>query len=64
MEELDEQERHAVLLRYFAAKTHEEIAEVLGRSATSVRRLLGRALKSLGQRLEHAKRETHGADGQ
>ncbi len=48
---LDEHERTAAVLHYFQEATGAEIAEALGVSETTARRLLGRALRQLGSRL-------------
>lgn len=48
---LEPPERKALLLRYFQERTIDEIAAEIGKSATSVRRLLGRATARLGERL-------------
>ena len=48
MEELEEDERRAVLGRFFLGRTLEEVATDLDVSATAVRRLVGRATKRLG----------------
>ena len=52
MDHLEEEEREVLLLRFYQAKTYDEIAAATGRSSSAVRRLLGRALKSLGTKLE------------
>lgn len=51
LDALSEDERQALLLRYFEERTIDEMAERLGRSATSIRRLLGKATARLGERL-------------
>ncbi len=51
MGQLEDDERQAVLLRYFQDRTIDEVAELLGKSATATRRLLGRALGRLGSLL-------------
>jgi RNA polymerase sigma factor (sigma-70 family) len=51
IEALEPEEREAILARYFADRTVDEIAASLGRSPTAVRRLLGRAVVRLGERL-------------
>jgi len=55
MAALDDEERRAILLRYFEEETIEEMAAGLGRSPTAVRRLLGRATARLGERLEEGR---------
>ena len=51
LDALDEPERTAVLLRFFAGLSLDEVAHATASSPTSVRRLLGRALATLGDRL-------------
>ncbi len=51
MTQLSDPEREAVLLRHFQDLTHVEIAQALGQSETSVRRLLNRARLKLGSAL-------------
>jgi RNA polymerase sigma factor (sigma-70 family) len=51
MDALHEDERQALLLRYFEERTLDDMAATLGTSPTSVRRLLGRAMARLGERL-------------
>lgn len=53
LEQLGEDERSALLLRYFEDRTVEEIAANLGRSPSAVRRLLGRAHLQLSDALAH-----------
>lgn len=48
LEALPDDERLALLLRHFQGRTIDEVAAHLGRSATSVRRLLARAQERLG----------------
>ena len=48
---LAEREREALLLRYWQGRTIDEIAGLTGRSPTSVRRILGRAVLRLGGRI-------------
>lgn len=57
---LGEEEREAILLRFFQDRTIDEVAETLGRSPTAVRRLLGRAAASLGSLLREGGMETSG----
>lgn len=57
---LGEEEREAILLRFFQDRTIDEIAGTLGRSPTAVRRLLGRAAASLGSLLREGGLETSG----
>lgn len=52
LQRLPEDERQALVLRFFEGRSLDELAPLLGRSATSVRRLLGRAMALLGQALE------------
>lgn len=52
MEELPREEREAMLLRHFEGRDLETIAERLGTSATSARRILGRATVRLGALLQ------------
>ena len=46
--ELPVQEREALLLRHFEGRSIDEVADALGTSATSARRLIGRATVRLG----------------
>lgn len=50
--ELEGEEREALLLRFFQDRTVDEIANLLGRSPTGTRRLLGRATARLGGLLQ------------
>ncbi|MGH9320383.1 MAG: RNA polymerase sigma factor [Vicinamibacteria bacterium] len=52
LRELDDRSRTAVVLRYFAEMSYEEIGQVLGISANFVGVLLLRARRTLRQRLE------------
>lgn len=52
MEELSPDEREILLLRFYQDRTIDEIANLVGRSPTSVRRFLGRCALRLGQLLE------------
>jgi RNA polymerase sigma-70 factor (ECF subfamily) len=52
LRELDDRSRLAVVLRYFAEMSYEEIGQVLGVSANFVGVLLLRARRTLRQRLE------------
>ena len=45
---LTEEERQAILLRFFQDRTIDEIATALETSASSARRILGRAVERLG----------------
>ena len=49
---LEEEEREALLLRFFQDLTIDEVAGRLGRSPTATRRLLGKATLRLGSRLQ------------
>lgn len=49
--ELDDEMRAAAVLHYYHDATGADIAESLGVSETTARRLLGRALRHLGERL-------------
>ncbi len=51
LEELEEEERAAILARHFQGRTLEETARDLGRSVSALRRLLGRAMARLGRSL-------------
>ena len=51
MDDLDEDERRAVLLRFFLGRTFAEIGEEIEISTTAARRLVGRATKRLGGHL-------------
>lgn len=52
IESLPEDERQVLLLRFFQEHTIDQIADLTGRSATAVRRLLGKATLRLGRDLE------------
>ena len=54
MAHLETEEREALLLRHFQERSVEEIGDLLGKSPSSVRRLLGRATVRLGARLKEA----------
>jgi len=56
MQALDADERQALLLRHFQEETIERMASSLGKSASAVRRLLGRAMAHLGENLERIRR--------
>jgi len=45
------EEREALLLRYFQEKSVEEVVIAMGRSRSTVLRILGRARVKLGQHL-------------
>ena len=49
--ELEEEEREAILMRFFEGADLAAMAERMGRSVSGVRRLLGRATNRLGARL-------------
>jgi len=51
MQELAADEREALLLRYFQDKSVEEVVAAMGRSRSTVLRILGRARVKLGQAL-------------
>jgi len=51
---LPEEEREVLLQRHFLDRTWDEIADALGRPATTVRRQAGRATKRLGEALAGA----------
>lgn len=48
MDELADEQREVLLLRFFQDRTIDEIASLTGHSATTARRLLGRAAVALG----------------
>lgn len=52
IDKMESEEREALLLRYFEDLTVDQIGETMGRSPTSVRRLLGRATVRLGDLLK------------
>ena len=54
MDALPDEQREVLLLRFFQDRTIDEIAALSGRSATTARRLLGRAALALGAMLEEA----------
>jgi RNA polymerase sigma factor (sigma-70 family) len=60
VEALEEDERAAVLLRFFQGLDLESLARELGRSPTAVRRLLGRAMARLGIQLSGWREDDHG----
>ena len=60
LEQLEDDAREVLLLRFFQGRTQGEIAELMGRSPTAVRRLLGKATLALGRKL--ASFGTDGAD--
>lgn len=49
---LEDEEREALLLRFFEDLTIDEVAGRIGRSPTMTRRLLGKAMMRLGSKLE------------
>jgi len=49
---LPENEREVLLLRFFQGRELDDIAVCLGRSVSSVRRLIGRATRALGKRID------------
>jgi len=51
---LPDEEREVLLHRHFLDRSYDEIAEVLNRPATTVRRQVGRATKRLGEALASA----------
>ena len=56
LEHLETDEREALLLHHFQERSVQEIADLLGKSPSSVRRLLGRATVRLGARIKEASR--------
>ena len=52
MDALPDEQREVLLLRFFQDRTIDEIAALTGHSATTARRLLGRAALALGAMLE------------
>lgn len=52
MEQLTEQERRVVILRFVSGRTQSEIAELIGVSQMQVSRLLSRSLKRMGEVLK------------
>jgi RNA polymerase sigma-70 factor (ECF subfamily) len=52
MDALADEERNVLLLRFHLGLTLDEAAHALGKSVGATRRLLGRALLDLAQRLE------------
>ena len=56
LERLEAEEREALLLRHFQERTVEEIGDLMGKSPSSVRRLLGRATVRLGARIKEVSR--------
>jgi RNA polymerase sigma-70 factor (ECF subfamily) len=59
IQHLDAEEHEALLLRYYQGRTIEEIADLLGRSRTSIRRILGRAALRLGTLLKTPEEDRH-----
>ena len=53
MDQLGEDHRQVVLLRYFEGLSAEETGLAMGRSAGAVRKLAARALAELGEKLTH-----------
>jgi len=51
LESLADDEREALVARFFLDRTFEEIGAAAGVSTTTARRLVGRATRSLGERL-------------
>ena len=51
---LEAEEREALLLHHFQERSVDEIADLMGKSPSSVRRLLGRATVRLGARIKEA----------
>lgn len=51
LDELADDERQALLLRYFHERTLDEVAEELGLHVSAVRRLIGRAMSRVGRAL-------------
>jgi RNA polymerase sigma factor (sigma-70 family) len=51
LETLDPDEREALLLRYFQDKSVDEVVASMGRSRSTVLRIMGRARVKLGQQL-------------
>lgn len=56
---LADEDREVLLLRHFEGLTLDTIAERTGRSASSVRRALGRAVQQLGQQLGARSADVH-----
>ena len=54
LEHLETEEREALLLHHFQERSVQEISDLLGKSPSSVRRLLGRATVRLGARIKEA----------
>ncbi len=52
LQQLEPQEREALVLRFFQGAKLDEIARTMGRSESAVRRLLGRSALRMGQLLE------------
>ena len=52
LERIEGEEREVLLLRFFQERTIDDIANLLGRSPTAIRRLVGRATARLGALLE------------
>ena len=51
LDDLEDDERAVLLMRFFEECTVDDMSERLGRSPSATRRLLGRAIRRLGQRL-------------
>lgn len=60
LEALPGDQREVLLLRYFQDRSVDEIAHLVGRSASSVRRAIGRATLSLGDLLGEEREAGHG----
>ncbi|MDJ0976529.1 MAG: sigma-70 family RNA polymerase sigma factor [Planctomycetota bacterium] len=52
LDTLEPDQREVVLLRYFQDRTLQQIADVMGKSEAGVRRLLGKATRTLGRALK------------
>jgi RNA polymerase sigma-70 factor (ECF subfamily) len=59
--QLSETEQSIISLRFFGSLTHDQIAEVLSRSPTSVRMTLSRSLAKLRKRLQGVERTPMGS---
>lgn len=56
IEELEDEDREVIVLRHFEGLTIDAIADRTGRSASAVRRALGRATRTVGRRLQEGGR--------
>jgi len=56
---LSEEDQRLLILRFVERKSHEEVAEIMGRSSAAIRTAQHRALKRLAQHLDVKGKERH-----